>query len=436
MEEAEQQPEKQEQVRDTIVARFAETLTDTVADFEQEQGLESTGETARDLIYTFIEEEISNAKMYTSEKESVTFPYTMIDIGELSKKLYMRYADMLPELHPDPENTPAASKEFIFQSFLSTENGHIFTFFEEAFHELIKKLRTALEKIKNGQEPDHDEVYTVGSPTNVLGTVSEDFVKKTKEGKAFDAFGDLYAEFVQTQLPQSEEGQNSIPVELFGISIGGSIATKTAERLLAEGSVSQSPEDEEDVTDRSKPRLSVHVDTLPGGSESKNKQWQIPLGFAVDAVYTQLADPYTRATVGGEHDFIESVNAILAKRGFEIHMDPEQAELKKEIMWGKKPLIGNDGLINSLRNGVPVAEDLKLTETRSIFDMLQYEDAFRRSALKQERDHPDSLGTHIVDSKGNRRVAAISKGHTMAFMRDNELQRIHKAAEALNSLKK
>jgi hypothetical protein len=429
-----EEPVRKEQInRDEIVAPFAEKIIEMLNGEElsnNEDYPSVSPETVKDLIYSFIEQELENTSLYTSEKYGVSFPYTVLNISDFSKKLYSQYSKQsIPETLQKVNDKKR--KEFVFQSFINTGSGHVFTFFEEALHQLIKRLPTSLDKIKKGEEPDDEEFYTVGSPTNELGTMSQDFLDGLKNNNAFDKFGELYAEFVESKLPKDSNEREHTNLALFGISIGGSMATKTAEHLIDNEVATQSSED---VEKNHRPQLSVLADSLPGGSESTIKKWQIPIGFAIDAAYAMLTNEYTKSWVKGEPKFTESIVAVLAKRGLLPNMTPEQIKMKNEAIWGKHLLTGDDGIIHNLRAGVPVDEKLKLTEIRGIYDPLQYEDTFRRQTKQKKENNPDVLGSN-THRAGNRRIAAANKLHIAAFMRKNELKRIKTAAKSLESLK-
>jgi len=423
---------EEKSMRDEIVAAFAEKIIEMTGKLDKDIAPDASQEAVRDLIYSFIEQELENTAIYTSEKYNVSFPYTTIKISDFSKRLYSQYANK-----PIPEKTSEETgnkkhKEFIFQSFLNPGSGHPFTFFEEALHQVIKKLPSSFEKIKKGAEPDDDEIYTAGSPTNELGTMSPEFLDSLKDNNAFDKFGELYSEFVASRLPENPKELKNTLLHLYGISIGGSLATKTAEHLIEDKVATQSLENSEK---NNQPMLSVVVNTLPGSSDVAHKKWQIPAGIALEALYIKLKDEYTKSWMSGEPGFVESMKKILAKRGLLSHMDAEQAKMKNEAIWGEHVLTGNDGIIHNLRSGVPVNEKLKLTEIRGIYDPLQYEDEFRREMQQKRGLVPDSLGTNLTHERENRRVAGARKTHVPAFMRDNELKRIKIAAKSLESLR-
>ncbi len=421
----------QERLRDQVTSPHVEAVLDIFK--KRHEGKTSVDiETIRDIFYTFFEEAVEHTQLYTSEKQGAAFPYTRIRTAELSKRIYAHY-ESLPAMGKAAGQEQKNKMEFVFGSFLDTSNGNQFTFFEEAMHQFVTQLPGALDAIAQSKEPENEDVYVLGSPTNELGTVSEQFSKRVKEGNSFEEFGALYAEFIAAELKKSDAAEKT-NVYLYGISMGGSLATQTAEQLLAQGEVTQSHKSPD------QPFMQVRVDTLPGASTSPVKKWQIPLGFLADGVFTMATNAYTRAAVLKQKEGAGAVNSLLAKRGIVPDMTPEQSKMKHEIMYGGSNIVsgtlkGESGVLNDLFKGVPIDPSLAVTEVRGKYDPLQYSAAFNAEAKAQKAEHSGSLGETLVSTSGNRRTFAINQAHTLVFFRDNELKRIEKAAESLEKLK-
>jgi len=280
-------PQKQERIRDQVISPHVEAVLEIFKKrFKKEAPVNI--ETIRDIFYTFFEQAVLRTQIYSSEKNGASFPYTVINTGELSKIVYSHYQTIPPAREQNVAEQKSKHKmEFVFGSFLDTDNGNQFTFFEEAMHQFVKQLPSALEAIKAGKEPDNEDVYVVGSPTNELGTVSPEFFDRIQKGNTYKEFGSLYSEFIESQLPKDAGQRKNSSVYLYGISMGGSFATQTAEQLLSKGQVTQSHEANE------QPFMQVRADTLPGASTSSIKKWQIPLGFVADSIFTLPTNAYT-----------------------------------------------------------------------------------------------------------------------------------------------
>jgi hypothetical protein len=426
---------KQERIRDQVISPHVEAVLEIFEKRFKEKAPVNI-ETIRDIFYTFFEQAVENTQIYSSEKNGASFPYTVINTAELSKIAYSHYKTLSPtkELNTT-EQKPKHKMEFVLGSFLDTNNGNQFTFFEEAMHQFVKELPKALEDIEQGIEPGNKDVYVLGSPTNELGTVSPEFSDRVKNGNAFKEFGVLYTEFVDSQLPKDETQRKDTSLFLYGISMGGSLATQTAEQLLAGGKVTQSHEASQQSF------MQVRADTLPGASTSPIKRWQIPLGFVADSVFTIATNAYTKVAILKQKEGAGAVNKLLAKRDIVPNMTPEQKKMKNEILYGGSNVVsgtlkGKYGVLNDLFKGIPIDKNLKVTEVRGMYDPLQYSSKFNADVKTQKAEHLGSLGENLVSRTDGRRTFAINQAHTFVFFRENELQRIEKAALALEKLKK
>jgi len=144
--------------------------------------------TVEDILYTFLEQGIDNSRSYESEKFGVSFPFTVVDTAKIARSLYRQYApeDKLEEptvTELDAERGTEAvrhRREFVFGSFQLIEHGNQFTFTEEIFHQIMKDLPRAIEKLKEGEEPDINEVCIIGSPTTLTGVMSPEFLEEVK----------------------------------------------------------------------------------------------------------------------------------------------------------------------------------------------------------------------------------------------------------------
>ncbi len=287
----------------------------------------------------------------------------------------------------------------------------------------------ALERLKQGKEPERNEIYTVGSPTNELGSISPEFAESLKDDHAFERFGSLYSEFVQSQLSKDEKEKAETNIYLYGISMGASFAVNTADKLLKDGIATQSNEKSE--TERL-PFAQVRIDTPPGMSDSSRsvKRLQIPIGFLLENTYAMATDPYLRAVMKDDKKLLSSVSAVLEKeKGIKVSMSPEQTQLKKKAI---------SEVIENLRNGTPIPEGLKVTEVVGAYDTLMYKDSFRKKLKEKRKSHKGSIGETLVSdaSKSGRRSFGANMSHSIPYFRKNELQRLQTAVEGLEKLKK
>ena len=416
-----EQEKKKLSIRERITFPHVEPILALLKkEFEESEAIDE--KVVKDILWEFIEQRIERAGVYNSEVHKAAFPWGVTDIAELAKKLYARYAgeDTLKALQP---NLVKKKKEFVFTSLQLIQSGNQFAFMEEPMHQAFKDLPRALSMIREGKEPDSREIYSLGSPTNELGTMSKEFLEKIKDGKAFNEFGALYAEFIKSVIP--EEQRRDTAILLYGQSMGASFAAQTAKQMIENGDGTQSSE----VTkENNVPAIQVRLDMPVGSSELSNerKKWQIPVGFALDGIYTAVTDSYLRPVMLSDKKFLTSTQEILAERGMPSQSSAEQVALKKE---------GIKETINSLRQGTPIPENLKVTKVVGLYDPLMYSGAPEKEMRKHKKEHEGSLGASMVSKSKNQKTFGIDMHHTMPYFRENELKRLREAAKSLETLR-
>ncbi len=343
--------------------------------------------------------------------------------ADLAKKLYVRYTGKdIGTLEPSTEKR---KKEFFFTSLQLVQSGSQFALMEEALHEAIKDLPAAFENIAKGKEPNTNQIYTLGSPTNRMGKMSEKFLDEIKDGKAFEGFGELYAEFIEQNLEEggAEEGRDE--VLLYGESMAASFATGTAEHLLQDGAVTQS---RSDAAEKNIPFLQVRLDMPVGSSglSAARKRLQIPLGFLAQAVYTGATDSYIRGVMTKDKAFLESTERLFAEQGMKPEMSEEQIGLKKA---------GVKEAIYSLREGTPIPPDMKVTKVVGQFDPLLYSHKENMDATEHRNGREGTLGENMRKTGKHERTFSIKMTHAMPYFRQNEMKRMRRVAERLKALK-
>jgi hypothetical protein len=246
---------------------------------------------------------------------------------------------------------------------------------------------------------------------------SESITDKT----AFDQFGDLYAEYVESQLAESPDTDH---VYLYGISMGASFATKTAERLLRDGHATQDSKGSE----KHVPYMQVRADVPVGFIDSSARTLEIPIGFfGIEGLYKLATDSYTRAAGPGEGKFVQQVNGVLAERGIHEQMSTDQKKMKNKAL---------SAVAWNLIKGTSISSSLKVDVVRATHDPLVYSRSFAREAREQKAEHAGSIGENLVSPTKGHRTTAIDQTHSMVFFRENELRRILKAAESLKAISK
>lgn len=421
--------QKEQSLRDEVIYPHVDAVLALLEkEFKDAEEEAVDREAIKDIMWEYLEEHLDNAAIYSSEKKNAAFPYTAIDTAEFAKKLYTKYTGKEISQDALKQNDGKEQREFIFTSIppvQSIEAGSIFGFMEEEMHQAIKDLPPALEKLKNGEEPDAHKVYNLGSPTNEFGTMSQEFLDTLKDDKAFEEFGELYADFIESTLPKQD--RNKIRLYLYGQSTGASFAAETGSRLMKDAAATQSHEDE---ADKDIPFMQVRLDMPVGSSDipKGRKRWQIPVGFLADAGFTVVADKYMKPIMAKDKDFLSTTKRALAEKGFTSNVTDEQLKLKMKASLE---------VLENLRNGTPIPQGLKVTKVIGGRDVLMWSGKMRREMDEQAEAHGGSLGEGLISKEENQRAFGIkSMHHAMPYFRHNELKRFAAASRALRELKK
>lgn len=381
-------------------------------------------EAVKDILNTFLDLEVQRMGMFQSKESGVSFPYTSINLKELAETFCLK-----DKTSREVSNSPSKREriEFIFGSILGTQDAGPFDFCDEAIHKMMMEFPRAIRALKEGREVDDFTIYTLSSPMNELGTMTADFSERIQKDP-FDTMGELYAETVQNVL-DNRKSDKRLAVNFTGISMGASLAGKTAEKLIERKLLTQSREKNEET---GIPNLSITSYEPTGRNESPFRFLQIPLGFGIEARYQLAKNPMLKEVLSKRGKFIESLRKIMQARGFEAHITDEQAEYKKKTTGILGPLV------KKLILGVELNESVKSNEIMGVKDPTLYSPSRHREALGKRRG-AKTLGSVMTGRPHeNRRVFGnIQMSHTIPFYgRKNEMKRWMRAAEALIGLNK
>ncbi len=386
-------------------------------------------EIMKDVIYTFLDQELRNTGIYESGAEGAAFPWTVIRVKELARALVEKYGQLPPaaeEISSPPPQSSAeeriVKKEFVMTSFLATFHGHPFTFCEEAMHQALRALPDAIRATSEGREPDDIEIYTLGSPTNELGMISPEFSERMNEDP-FGALGRLYAGFVENTALQNRNPDQRTELNFTGISMGSNMAAEAAKALLDRGEVTQSREKNRDAT---VPHLTMNMYTPAGLNESPLRHAKIPVGFVMEGMYQLARNPGVRRIAFGEKDFLENIKRIYEPRGIRAHMESEQKSRKEGVL---------KSILTKISHGVPVAENLKANELIGLKDPTMFSFKRSRQAKAKRAEHGETLAGAMLDRNNpNRRKFGIQMSHTIPFFRPSEFKRWDRIAELLKTM--
>lgn len=376
----------------------------------------------KEVIYTFLDQEVQNTRIF--ESPGASFPYTVIRVADLARALYRASSGEVASTNMPEGALPKKHIEFVMTSALLTIHGHPFTFCEEAMHQTMRALPTALEALENGEEPEDIEVYTLGFPTNELGSMEEDFTNAMVEAP-FKTLGSLYGESVETLALKNLNPDQQTELVFSGVSMGANFAAEAAVMLLDKGLVTQSREETK------KPHLTLNLYTPAGMNESMFRTPQIGLGFAAEGIVQMSSNPVVKEIAPNEGKFLEKLKPVLQKQGMYPHMDHEQVKRKNKVT----SFTGS--IVKKLVQGVPVRPDLIANKIVGMKDPTLYSMKRNRALAEQNEDHSDSLGAHSIrESNPNQRTFGVEMSHTIPFFRESEFKRWDRVVEKLQALKK
>lgn len=385
-------------------------------------------EKVKDIFDTFLNQEIANTALYKSEKYDAVFPYTRINIKDFAKALYEKHTGTNAEVKTRESGNVITeqkriSREFVFPGAplnpKMLDNGP-FHFVGESMHQCIGRLPAALEKIKNGEDPDEFEIFMLGTPVNELGTMSPEFLENLKKNPT-TAMSDAFAEFIEKKGMEKDNTNDKLDIELYGISWGAGVAAVTGEKLLETGAFTQDPEKSRD---ENLPKIAIRAQNAVSLSRSKIKGPQIWLGSPANNFVS--GDKYGPTMGKNMPEFMNQVDAALEERGIYKNMSQDQQKMKKSAMLA---------IILSFRKGLELKPETKVSEVYGLHDLTTKTGSLTSEVKKQMELHHDSLGQNLAKpQRENSRVFGVETFHEVPWFRENELKRIRKAAMELGEL--
>jgi|SRR3989344_2195063 len=185
---------------------------------------------------------------HSKEFPDVSFSYSRLTVTpEIVKKLATQNS---PDTVPAPTDAETDEKVegkeeglnakrhdyFLFAALVLPPDGHAFTAQDLAIDRYIRLMSRVAAALSRGETPPEVNVYLLGAPTGLGGSVTPEWKKKLEEN-GFEEYGKLYAEFIKQHEP-SDPAQGKEPhIVLQGASKGAIVAEKTShylpEKLLA-----------------------------------------------------------------------------------------------------------------------------------------------------------------------------------------------------------
>jgi hypothetical protein len=140
------------------------------------------------------------------------------------------------ESEEDHQSSPQRRERlvrFIQPALGSRKDGSAISAVDMAFSPAIDMANTIATSIKNGDASPVGDIFLLGGLTAIGGGTTEAFNQAIKEasnrGEGFDPYGEIYAEFMEENLPKTSEELDKVRVVLEGVSKG----TITADRTYA-----------------------------------------------------------------------------------------------------------------------------------------------------------------------------------------------------------
>ncbi|MBI2034500.1 MAG: hypothetical protein HYT11_02085 [Candidatus Levybacteria bacterium] len=371
-------------------------------------------EVLHDVLEQFFQDEIQNMQVYKTKDGAASLPYTSINITEFAKRMYKRYAGTAVEASKITQSSEPAKKKTVifFTSFLATKSGHPFVFAELVMQQAVRALAPTIQAFQEGRVPKDVRVVTLGSPTNNRwGSISQQYAERIQKD-AYTTLGNTYAELLEsTGILSDHAGQDAIV--LHGTSMGGSLAGRTAEKLLSDGVATQS---QQERMEQNRPFLQVRMDS-PAGVRREGHKWprwkklQTPLGFAGEVLKIAAKDHDTIKTALGEDKFLEGLQKETEKRGIPT-MHDEQQEIRKQGVV--------KSLIDQLKSGVSLKPNIKVNLVTGLSDLLTKSrwDRVAKRKIRSYEGVSEPLGRNIIPGESpQRREVAIESGHLIPFFK-------------------
>lgn len=383
---------------------------------EQYKGETSRAKILKKVFGEFLEQELKRTRVFKSEQSGVQFPYTSIKTGELARAVYEKILG--GKLPPADSKLPAPRKqEFVFGTSILVEEGNQFTFMEVAMHECIKHLPSALRDLKDGKIPEEYEIFTLGMPTNTFGNIPPEAAEKICNNPS-DELGRVYAEMVASEMRREAEPPKT--VELFGMSLGASLAVRTGESLVEKRVATQNPKA------AGLPYLQIRVEAPVALGTSKLKPLKISAGFLADAVLESRRRDVKKIEAG-KPEFNEAVRSYLIRHGMKEKASAEEIKIKKKVM---------RSIIFALGRGLKPKPDTKVTEVYGLKDLTVATLGMVRGAALSKKQHAGKLGESLLErtNKNGRRFGA-DMIHLNPWFRENELRRMDELGRTMENLK-
>lgn len=305
-----------------------------------------------DIIFRELDEQIVDTyESYHSETfPGVSFSHIKLNVTpELIKKLRSTNPDAIPL----PETTkPQQSKDqkwFLFTAFSPPPDGDALTVGDLGTDRFMRFLPMVARAMEAGETPPSVEIHLLGTPTGYAGSVTPEWVEDIKKD-GFNTYGTLYAEYVQSNLPDNPEQLDKTRVVLQGVSKGAIVADNTYKNL----------------PDHIKPHTQELLDNPAGNHKARPivkylSGLKVLNGLVGETIVRMVGDSTMKELMKKGKTYHE---ALFQRKGLTMEDTPEQTKLKRSA-------ILQEGL--KLLSGSPLdTENNRSFIRRAVFDPLTF----------------------------------------------------------------
>jgi|SRR3989344_966058 len=337
---------------------------------------------------------MDNFEIFNSERfPGVSFSFSKLTVSsEIIERLAAQKNTGTPPDQKDENAEIEEGKEegvgakrhdyFLFTAFAPPPDGHALTVQDVAIDRYIRLIPRVANALKLGEKPPEVNVYLLGAPTGLGGSVTEEWIEEIKEN-GLEKYGEMYAEFVE-----QHEAEHAEPhVVLQGVSKGAIIAERTSKYL---------PEELQEKTQRLLDNPAGHHEQTPVIRWLKGAQ--VALGLAGEGVARMVFDDSMKSLMKQGGALTENLKKT---KGI-----PDDEAVQTKL---KQSAALAEGL--ALMKGSPLdTESTRSFIRRAIYDPLTISPTWLHEVWKKS-----SEGKKAQFFKKGRSVESSFKGHHMLF---------------------
>ncbi len=338
-------PEVQPQITE-LRTPFAKTMIK-----EAKRKIDPREHQALKTVFTEIDRQaVDNYEIFKSKLFSgVEFSVIKLSVTpDLIKKLTSQGVNVEEneEEAEDPQDLDTGVKNykyFIQPALVVPPLGSSYTGQDMGTDRFIRSLTKVARAMKHGETPPNIEIDLVGATTSFDAKVTKEWLKEV-EKDGFDAYGRLYAEYIESRISIDPQERKNTRIILQGGSKGTVTSSTTSKHL--------SP-DLQNITQRL-----YHV---PAGNQARNIPAQaasilnMGLGMGAEIGLRIAFDETTKGLIATEKTFYAGLKK---EKGIEEETE-EQKKLKKSVFLAE---------VKALGRGTPFDKDERAFVVQPIFD--------------------------------------------------------------------